>query len=357
MRIVLLTTNLARGGAEAQVAQLAAGLLRRGHEAAIVSLLEPSAFTDTAPVESLGMSEGVADPRGMTRLVAILRRRRPQVLHSHLFHANLMARFVRLVCPVRAVVSTLHSISESGRASTNVSRRDRLYRLTDPLADAAVAVSKAVADRHAAARAVSPAKLRVIHNGVDTGLYHPDEAVRERVRAELGIRSEFVWLAVGRLMWKKDYTTLLSAFSSVPGTLLVAGEGPQEAELRAAAGLNVRFLGARGDVPALMQAADAFVLSSVVEGLPVVLLEAAASALPCVATDVGGVREVVPGPFVVPPGDSAALCEAMRRIMLMRDEERRAIGEALRALAQRQFDIETCVSEWEALYRELLAWT
>jgi hypothetical protein len=160
MRIILLTTNLARGGAEAQVAQLASSLLRRGHEAAIVSLLEPSAFTDSAPVETLRMREGVADPRGLARLIATLRRRRPQVLHSHLFHANLMARLVRFVCPVPAVISTLHSISETGRASTNTSRRDILYRLTDPLADVTVAVSKAVAERHAAAGAAKPAKLR-----------------------------------------------------------------------------------------------------------------------------------------------------------------------------------------------------
>ncbi len=350
MRIALLTTNLARGGAEAQVALLASALRRRNHSVAILSLLPPAAFTDAAPVCSLGAPSPLAVPK----LIEALRRLRPQVLHGHMFHGNLAARLARLVCPVPVVISTLHSVAESARGSRDTRRRDLLYRLTDPLADATVAVSQAVAERHLAARAIRAGRTRVIPNGIDAWRFRPDPGARAKLRADLGLANDFVWLAAGRLMWKKDYPTLLAAAAGLNATLLIAGAGPQEAELRAAAPPNARFLGPRDDVPDLMRAADAFVLSSVVEGLPMVLLEAAASALPCVATDAGGVREAMPAGFVVRAGDPAALRAAMQHVMDLPPGERRRIGEFMRDNVAARFDIEAVAARWEALYRELL---
>jgi glycosyltransferase involved in cell wall biosynthesis len=352
MRIALLTTALARGGAESQVAQLAAGLIRAGEDVSIISLTEPEAFTDVAPVYSLHMRPGEANPAALVRLAVLLRRLRPHVVHAHMFHANLMARIIRMVVPA-PVICTLHSVAESPRSGGGTRKRDLAYRITDPLAAVTVAVSHAVAERHATAKAVRGGKVRVIPNGVDTSRFHPDPAARERVRQELQLGDEFVWLAAGRLMWKKDYPTLLAAFARTAGVLLIAGEGPLEAELRAAAPPGVQFLGSRNDMPALMQAADAFVLSSVVEGLPVALLEAAASGLPCVATNAGGVREVVPATFLVPPSDPAALADAMLFVMGMPEDERRAVGEAMRVVALAEHDMDKIVFRWLALYREV----
>ncbi len=437
MRVVLLTTGLARGGAETQVVQLAAGLRAAGDEVTVISLAEPGRESVAAgvPVCSLRMRPGRANPLGMVRLVRLLRRLRPHVLHAHMFHANLMARLAGVVCPV-PVISTLHSLAESPRHSSDMRRRDLAYRLTDTLSTVTVAVSRAVAERHAQAKAVSRRRLRVVYNCVDTSRFRPDADVRARVRAEMGLGDGFVWLAAGRLMWKKDYPTLLRAFAElVPGPgepgdrtvasqaapaqrhhaptapsgrgsdpettlrsllevgrtpgssadalvgpmavrrdapgatggsradegvrptclLLIAGEGPQEAALRATAPAGVRFLGARDDIPELMQAADGFVLSSVVEGLPLALLEAAASALICVATDAGGVREVLPARFLVAPGDAAALAGAMRAVMQMPAGERGRIGEEMRSLAVAGHDITAAVRRWRSLYCEI-AW-
>src|SRR4051794_13682597 len=134
--VLLLTTNLAQGGAETQVALLAEALRGRGWVVEVVSLVEPSAFreeltTAGIPVHSLAMRPGEANVNGIGRLAAILRRLRPAVLHSHMFHANILARAARLVFPIPRVIGTLHSIAESGRESKDVSGRDRLYRLTD----------------------------------------------------------------------------------------------------------------------------------------------------------------------------------------------------------------------------------
>jgi len=162
-------------------------------------------------------------------------------------------------------------------------------------------------------------------------------------------------------MWKKDYPTLLRAFARQRGAvLLIAGDGPQEAELRALArelAVDARFLGRVDEMPALMNAADALVLSSVVEGLPMALIEAAASGLPAVATDVGGVREVVLDGhtgFVAPPRDPAALAAAMARLAALSPQERARMGVAARAHAVARFDLKLVAAEWDRAYRQLL---
>lgn len=217
--------------------------------------------------------------------------------------------------------------------------------MTDPWAEVTVAVSQAVAERHSKARAVPLRKLRVIPNGVDTERFHPPEIDPQNI--------EFTWLAAGRLMWKKDYPTLLQAFAGIKGArLLIAGSGEDEARLREAAPPNVTFLGARSDMPELMRSADGFVLSSVVEGCPVVLLEAAASGLACVATDAGGVGETRPVELV-PTSNPEALAAAMTRLMELPFEARRNVGAAARRHIVEHFSWPVILAEWEQLYREL----
>jgi glycosyltransferase involved in cell wall biosynthesis len=353
-RVLMLATARRGGGAETQVARLAAELEKMGWDVEIASLL-------AEPGLSLGMREGVPDPRGLLRLLAILQRFRPAILHSHLFHANLMARLARLLWPAPVVVSTLHSMAESGSRSRGAGLRDFAYRLTDPLANLTVAVCQAVAARHIAARAVSPRKIRAIANGVDTLAFRPDSELRRAWRARLGVDGEFLWVAAGRLMWKKDYPALLRAFAgSIPGQLVIAGQGPQEAELRASAaalGVPARFLGRVDDMPGLLNAADCFLLSSQVEGLPMVLLEAAACGVPAIVTDAGGAGEALrhgETGFVVPVGDTAQLAEAARCMAALRPEVRAAMGLRARTLAVEKFEIRAVAAEWDRTYRELL---
>jgi glycosyltransferase involved in cell wall biosynthesis len=287
----------------------------------------------------------------------ILRRWRPHVLHAHMVHANLLARVSRLIVPTRVVISTMHNQDEGAQW------RYVAYRLTDRLSSTSTAVSSLAVEEAVRRRAAPRDRILYVPNGIDLSGYQRDEQVRANARVGLGLGDEFCWLAVGRLFEQKDYPTMLTAFQGLigrrPGArLLVAGEGPLKADLQAttrALGLEgrVALLGHRSDVRALMQAGDALVLSSRWEGLPMVLLEASASSLPIVATDVAGSRDVIldgVSGLVVPAADPPSLAAAMERMMALSPDVLRTMGEAGRAHVSATFDLEAVTDTWERLY-------
>lgn len=365
--LMLLCTSLAHGGAEIQVSILAQALHARGWPVVVVSLLPPNGLAGGLqaggiPVHSLGMRPGHLNLAGFVRLALLLRRLQPAILHTHLFHANLLARCLRTICPVPVLINTIHSLAESSQRSARSGMRDWAYRLTDSYATSTVCVSHAVAERHLQAKAVSARRIRVIGNAADPQKFHPDADTRAEMRGSLGLDDSFTWLSVGRLMWKKDFASLITAMALLgEGHLLIAGDGPQRQELEdraRALGANVTFLGLRQDIGRLMKACDGFVLSSVVEGLPMVLIEAAMSGLPCVATRVGGVPEIFPvqeHAHLTPPQDSQALATAMRDLMEMPPAARQAASQRFRAHALEHYAVDVITAQWEQLYLQLLA--
>ena len=361
--VALLIPGLDRiGGAERQLMLLAKGLRGRGWRVSVVALSgtggDAAAELAGAGIAflSLEMRKGLADPRGWLRFHRWLKQEKPGVVHAHLPHAAWMARWSRLATPVRVVVDTLHS------SSTGTGVRRMGYRLSDWLSNEVTAVSHAVAAAHLAAEMA--AKITVIPNGVDMDAWRPDAAARAAVRGELAIENEFLWFAAGRLEPVKDYPTLLAAMAQLPSTarLVIAGTGPLEEQLRGLASQlclqsRVRFLGFEQDVRRWMQAADGFVLSSRWEGLPMALLEAAACALPAVATDVPGTREVIVHGgtgWLAAQGDPRGLAEAMTRLMHTSLDGRKTIGEQARQRAFDSFSLELALTRWEALYSDLL---
>jgi glycosyltransferase involved in cell wall biosynthesis len=368
MKILFLSTSMGMGGADSQLLSAARELQGRGHEILIVSMtpLGPMGLQGREMglrVDSLEMRRGMPDPRGLVRLARVTRSWRPDVVHSHMVHANLMARALRLVAPVPALVSTIHNIYEGGPLWMAA------YRHTNGLVDQMTIVSQAAADRFIRERIVPSQLLRVAPNGVDTeGIVRIPAGARATVRASLGLGAELVWLAVGRFEVAKDYPTMLRAFRRVrqdrpQATLLLVGKGSLQPETEALVrelelGDAVRFVGVRNDVPAIMAAADAYVMSSAWEGMPMVLLEAAAAGLPIVATEVGGNREVVldgESGFLVPPRDEAALAAAMLRLDALAEEDRRAMGRRGQDHIRRHYGLARVADRWEELYREVLA--
>ena len=365
--LMMVSTGLALGGAENQLRAITLCLRCRGKELSVVSMLPPRASVEELElagvrVYTLQMRRHFPDPRAILRLAATIRRERPLIVHSHMVHANLLARVTRLFVKMPVLVCTAHSIIEGGRA------RELAYRLTDPLADLTTQVSEVGKQRYIQVGAVPSSKILYIPNGIDTARFQPNPKARQVVRDALGCPKEaFVWLTVGHLEPVKNHLELLRAFREVAAghphaRLLIAGQGSLQAATEqriAELGLadRVRLLGTRRDIPELLNAADAFVLPSLWEGMPLTLLEAGAVGLPIVATDVGGNSEIVlesKTGYLVPVRDTAALAEAMLRVMRLSDADRFTMGQAGRAHVVQNFDLERVVDRWEALYRELL---
>ena len=365
-RILFFITDLSYGGAENELIYLATRLKLRGWDVRIISLMSPEAYTrelESAriPLYSLGIRRKVFNPQIILRIAQIIRTYQPHIVHSHMVHANLLARAVSLIAQPNVLICTSHTTFEGGR------HIDYLCRVTDPLCDLTTHVSQVGLDRYIRNCIVPKNKIRYIPNGVDIEYFHPDLNIKKITREELGLQNIFLWLACGRFSPPKDYTNLLHAFAHTlkekPDTLLIiVGDGPLRSYMETLAedlGLRdkIIFLGIRHDLPRLMNAADGYVMSSAWEGMPMVLLEASAVGLPIVATNVGDNANVVldgQSGILVPPKNSRALANAMVSIMNCSEDQRLRMGEISRQYIENNYSLDHVVDKWEALYRELL---
>jgi glycosyltransferase involved in cell wall biosynthesis len=360
MRIVYVLTSLGMGGAERQALALAGRMAERGHKVSVLVLRPsvPEQWPTGLEVVHLAMRKTPASVwKGLLEGRRFLRKFQPDLLHSHSFHANLMARLLKILVPKPAVLSTVHNVYEGGWP------RMQVYRLTDELSRRTAFVCEAAATRFVELKAVPKDKCVVMTNGIDTAEFTPDQARRARMREQMGVGDEFVWLTAGRFVKAKDYPNLLRAFVRVltvhPNVKLwvagesTVGEAGRLYNMSAIRGLgdSVRWLGLRRDMPALLDAADGFVMASAWEGLSLAVAEAMAMEKPVVATDVGGTRELMGDSGVmVPPKAPDALAEAMMEVMGRTAEERHRLGVAERERICQSFNIDTKADEWEALY-------
>lgn len=369
MKILFLITGFDYAGAESQVVLLCRDLRARNCEIRLVTMIHPVAYLDElremgVEVQSLGMRKGVPDPRAIFRLACIIREMKPDVVHSHLVHANLLARVTRLFVKIPFLICTAHSINEGGRV------REWLYRLSDPLGDLLTNVSREAVDRYISRKIAPARKIKLLTNGVNLEQFGGDGGKRAELRRRLGLISSpgqegepFMWLAAGRFVPEKDYPVMIFAFAEVLKTypnsrLFIAGIGPQQPHIERQAeelGIQkkVNFLGIRTDIPELMSAADGFVLSSKWEGLPIVLLEACASRLPIVATRVGGNEEVVldgVNGYVTEPENHSTLARSMERLMALPSEERLRMGARGREHVMEHYEIGRVAQKWADIY-------
>lgn len=292
------------------------------------------------------------------RLIREFRELRPAVVHAHL-HWPLACR-VGVVAARVARVPVVVATSQLLMDLRPDFRTDAQHRVLEACIDRYFAVSMALAQRLQERFGVPAHKIQVIPNAIDLTPFPDTVAEPRRGGDESGT---VVVLTVARLDPQKDLGSLLAAAAQVPdATFLIAGEGEERGRLETTArelGLagRVRFLGFRGDIPALLAACDLFVLPSRFEGLPLAVLEAMAAGRPVVATRIGGMDEaVVDGHtgVLVPPGDPAALASAIRALA---DDPARArrLGEAGRRRVRREFSADSMAGRVMAAYRELLA--
>jgi glycosyltransferase involved in cell wall biosynthesis len=306
----------------------------------------------------VGGRRGLADPRWLLRLRRLLRRDFDIVhVHSPAVAAGVRP-VVRSMRHRPALVATEHNLWSSFGRVTRATNRATLA-----LDDLHLAVSDEVRD------SMSPrarAHTRVVVHGVPVDELQARRAERATHRAAFGLLDDDIAVTtVANLRWTKDYPTLLRAAVAVTARhpkvqFLAAGQGPLEAEVREMAmslGLGERFriLGYVDDTAALLSATDVFALASLVEGLPIALLEAMAMGLPVVATAVGGTPKVVTDGLegrLVSAGQPDALATAIGEIA-SEPEKRVAMGKAA-ADRVRDFDIGRAARRLESLYAEVV---
>ena len=297
---------------------------------------------------------GDLDPTLLFRLAGRFRRWRPDIVHTHLLHADLHGIPAARLAGVPGVVSTKHN-DDPFRAGV-VGRVDAAMARW---ADRVIVISDHLGRFYRSVEGIPAAKLTRIHYGLEANGEVPDGS---SVRREFGIGDAPLAGVVARLEEQKGHRYLLDAFptirAQVPGArLLVAGSGPQEATLRGqvtALGLGeaVIFAGFRDDVARVMSALDLFVLPSLWEGFGLVLLEAMRAGRAIVATTVSAIPEIVAAGesgLLVPPRDAGALAGAV--VSLLRDPGRRAaMGAAGRTRLQSAFSVGAMVEATTEVY-------
>ncbi len=346
-------------GSENHLLLLLPALAARGYDVHFAMLHEGEAGAEElasrleqagVAVERVGIA-AAADPRSFLRLGRTIRRLRPDVLHTHLVHADFHGLVAGRLARVPVLVSTKHGFNPF-RGSRAFAAADRAVAA---LADVHIAISAGLARYLAESEGFDEECFEVVHYGIEAGPEPPPPPAAPR------------FAVVGRLIPIKGHEVLLGALArvreEVPDlTVEIAGDGPLEPELRRLTrhlGLDdiVSFLGRVAPATPVLERASVVVVPSLGEGFGMVALEAMDRGRAVIASAVGGLPEIVDDGrtgILVPPADAAALGAAMRELAL--DPARAAeLGAAGRARAIARFSQERCTDRVEALYRTALA--
>lgn len=280
-------------------------------------------------------------------LVKLLKKERPEILHCHRHKPTVYGAVAARLAGVPHVVSHVHGLNRTRSLVRKITNRF-VFSAVDRIITVSDVVNKDVLRTNTA---ISPEKVVTVHNGIDAGMIDAVSAGRDEARARLGIKKDaIVFGTVGRLAPTKGQVYLLEAFSmtlkNLPGSaLLITGDGQLRAELvkktedLGIAG-SVRFLGHRSDVLEIMRSFDVFVFPSLAEGLPLALLEAMASGVIVVASNVGGIPDVLGNGLygrLVPPCDAVTLATAMKDAALLSAEEKKKTADAGRKRVLEEF--------------------
>lgn len=375
LRVLIIIDAFRLGGAETLIAQLGRVATGCGLEIDVLSLHGPSEeHAKLAPMlEQAGLQPrylGIArtlDPLGFVRLVQAIKASKADIVHAHLEMAMTLAIPAAALAGVPSVC-TFHHVYRplSGRAAA----REKLAVKVAMQSQATIFVSqaslKSFADQYRQGKPV-PTNWTVVHNGIDLDHFAP-AAPPERPVAEFGHADARTVTVLAAL---RDFKGIMHAVRAWPAViaahpdarLLLVGSGSEEQALRAAvAELNVTdsvlFAGMRSDIPEILRASEMVVLPSIYgENLPTVLMEAGGCARPVIASDVGGISDIVADGetgLLVKPGDEAGLAAAM--IGLLDDPERgHRLGLAGRQHMERQFDARLWARNLRKVYEQGIA--
>lgn len=368
MRIAHVITGLGAGGAEAMLHRLVAA--QRRQVVRVVSLMDTGPVGAKiqalgVPVAALGMSRGRPAPSALLRLVSLLRRDRPDLVQTWMYHADLLGGIAARIAGIPVIWGIRHDrLRSDDKALTRLTRR-LCAALSRWIPERVICNSEAARRTHAAV-GYAARKLVVVPNGFDVSRFKPDADARGAVRRELGIPGDAPAVGlVARWHPHKDHGTFIAAAARIrrevdAARFVLCGDGIDRGNRELAgridaAGLGsaVHLLGRRDDVERILASLDVACLSSRTESFPNAVGEAMACGVPCVATDCGDVREIVgEAGRVVPVADPAALADAVLDLLRLGAAGREALGTAARARIAATWDIEVVARRFAEIQDE-----
>lgn len=293
------------------------------------------------------------------RLVRILKEHNVDIIHCHRHKPSFYGTLAAKIAGVPVIFSHVHGLNRSKNP-----RRKFINWIILRWVTKIVAVSKAVKEDVLRDNpTVRPEQVILIRNSIDYDRFADVQITKEQAKQNIGLKANsFVFGTVGRLAHTKGQTYLIKAFVKIKQTLpsahlIFIGEGPLRNQLEAQAAKaspdSIHFLGRRDDVPELLRAMDVFVFPSIAEGFGLALAEAMAAGVPCIATEVGGMPEIINGEDVgllVPPGDPEALAKAMIGIANMPEQELKCLIEKAKERIRTNFNHDVVIKKLENIY-------
>lgn len=361
LKVLHVIEDLENGGAERVLINLALGLDKKKFEVAVCCLTRKGRMASELEAEGIAVhvmhKRPGLDARLVWRLRSLMRKLQIDIVHCHVFTANLWGRLAAVLACVPVIITHEHS-----SFTIDDARRLRLEQWLMRYTTQAISVSEELRQRLVTQGRLPEDKIIALHNGLKFS--NAAEATRsERLRQEFGL-ARFQWLigAVGRLEYRKNYPLLLEAFVRVQQQLpqcglLFVGAGPEEERLRQharALGIaeHVIFAGYHKNVAQWLNLMNVFCSSSQTEGISMAILEAMAAGVPVVATRVGGNPEIIPARefgILTPSNDASALAQALLE-MLQQPEAAQRIAHKARERVLQHFSEAQMLTRVEELY-------
>jgi len=374
IKLIHLITGLNTGGAEMMLYRLLSKIDRRKFDVSVISLTDVGPVGEKIkeldiPVIGLGMKRGIPNPSFLFKLAKILKKEKPDVLQTWMYHANLMGLLAGKLAGVKNIVWGIHH----SNLDPKIEKRQtiavaKLCGLLSRLSSKIICCSHASLQCHEQL-GYSREKMMVIPNGFDLGLFQPNRHSKSLLK-ELFLGDDCLLVGhAARWHGQKDHPNLIKAARFVVEQLpnvhfVLCGDGiTHENETLSALirqeGIekHVHLLGRRNDIHTLMPQFDVYVSSSKAgEAFPIVLGEAMACEVPCVTTDVGDSAYIVGDTgFVVPPENPQALADAIIRCLSLSAEERKQLGKKARQRVEAHFALDLVVEKYESIYQSLLS--
>lgn len=373
-KIAFIITGLSTGGAEMMLLKLLQNIDRSRFQSTVISLIGkgeigPRIEALGIPVHTLGMRRGVPNPLMIWRLAKLLRQLRPDVVHTWMYHADLLGGLAARLAGIQQVVWGIHysNLSKAENKRSTLTVVACCARLSGWVPRHIVSCSQMAKQVHAGAGYVDE-KISVIPNGFDLTRFASDTAARANVRAELGLAPSALLVGVvARFDPLKNHLGFVRAAAQVlaqqpqahfvlAGTDVDASNAALQAAIAAHPGLaaHMHLLGRRDDVPRLMAAFDVLASPSHGEAFPNVLGEAMACGVPCVVTDAGDSAEIVGSTGrVVPVGDMDGLARELVAMLNLPAAQRAALGQQARVQVQANYEIGHVTHMYEAMYERV----